>query len=529
MRRPIDFEVMKRFLALLSLAPVLLAATPSFALTEPTNPPLQIPIDSKPQNNELQLYDLFSQRGDPVDWQADAGTQPATFSPLCSFSATFVMNQAGSHFGLAWYNATGSPPPASDLHVIFPPNTPVGTVVTSNVIQNDPAYQGGLVGFALVGGQTHYSEQQWDPVCTGCSPPQPWISALIYASKNTPNAFYVAFEDGTMGPNPTDFSNDGDFNDDVFFLTGLTCAGGGQPCDTGKPGICAAGLTACTANGVVCQQLNQPQPKETCNGVDDDCNGMVDDGNDLCQPGFVCDKGTCVKKCGTAEFVCAGDTVCDQGFCVVKACKGVTCDSGKVCVDGTCKAPCDGVVCPYPQVCRVGACVDPCAGVSCGASQVCQDGVCVASCNCAPCPASTACDSGSGQCVDPSCVGVSCDAGKHCVSGTCKDDCDGAMCPSGETCKHGNCVASTGSGGGMASSGAFGVGGDNSGSSNGGNGPGNGGANVGGAFGNGGGGNGNSGSSGGCGCRVGDDGSSSLAALAFAAGLALLAARRRED
>ncbi|HVY44878.1 MAG TPA: hypothetical protein VHB21_03325, partial [Minicystis sp.] len=476
-------------------------AAGAHALTEPNG--LQIPIDSKPQNGELQLYDLFTMQGDPVDWQADAGTQPATFSPLCSFTATFVLNQAGSHFGLAWYNATGSAPPPSDLHVIFPPNTAVGTMVTSNVIKSDPAYLGGFVGFALVGGQTHYSEQQWDPVCSGCTPPAPWISALVYASKNTPNAFYVAFEDGGMGPNPGDFSNDGDFNDDVFFLTGLTCAGGGQACDTGLPGICAAGVTQCTPNGVVCKQENQPAPKETCNGLDDDCNGMVDDGGDLCPTNYVCDKGTCVKKCGSGEFVCPSGKQCDQGFCVDPACVGKTCDAGEVCVGGTCKAPCDGVVCPYPEVCRVGACVDPCAGVTCDPGQVCSGGACVPSCTCFPCAGGKACDTSSGQCVDPSCVGVSCDAGKHCVSGSCVSDCAGASCPAGQTCEMGRCVDSSGSnsgGGTPASTGVFGTGGSGQGTSMGSRGMG------GSAFAGGGGTGGSSGSSGGCGCRVAGDG-----------------------
>jgi MYXO-CTERM domain-containing protein len=400
---------------------------------------------------------------------------------------------------------------------------------TGTAIRNDPAYAGGLVGFALYNAANpgsynpHYSDYTLNqPQCTACSPPGPWKLAVIYPSKSTPNAYYIAFEDGIVSN--SSFSNDGDFNDDVFFLTGITCAGGGQPCDTGKPGICAQGLTQCTPSGVVCQQLNQPAPKETCNGLDDDCNGKVDDGNGLCNPGFVCDKGMCVQKCGSAEFQCPGGQVCSQGFCIDMACVGVNCPSGEVCVDGTCKAPCDGVVCPYPQVCRVGACVDPCAGVMCDASQVCQNGVCVASCNCAPCPASTACDSGSGQCVDPMCVGVTCMAGKHCVGGTCKDDCDGAKCPSGETCKNGKCVQSMGAGGaGMSSSGAFGTGG---GSANGGNGSGNG-ANAGGAFNNGGGGNGNSGSNGSCGCRVGEDPASGFAALGLMLGLGLLGLRRR--
>ena len=38
------------------------------------------------------------------------------------------------------------------------------------------------------------------------------------------------------------YKNDGDFNDFVFFITGLTCEGGGEPCDTGLKGACAASV-----------------------------------------------------------------------------------------------------------------------------------------------------------------------------------------------------------------------------------------------------------------------------------------------
>jgi hypothetical protein len=62
------------------------------------------------------------------------------------------------------------------------------------VIKNDPAYTGGLVGFALVGGETHYSNSAYDQQCSACNPAAPWITALIYASTATPNAYYMCFE-----------------------------------------------------------------------------------------------------------------------------------------------------------------------------------------------------------------------------------------------------------------------------------------------------------------------------------------------
>ena len=422
-----------------ALAVALVSVSARAAVTEPNG--LQVPINSAP---EVQLSALFQSRSEAINSQTDAHTTPNQFSPLCGFTATYVLNQAGSHFGLAWYNDKGTPPSASDLHQLVPPNSAVGTTFSGTVIKNDPAYAGGVVGFALVGGETHYTNPAYDQQCSGCNPAAPWITALIYASTATPNAYYICFEDGST--NAFSWNNDGDFNDDVYFVTGITCSGGGQPCDTGKPGICAAGLTECTAAGTTCKQLTSPAPRETCNGLDDDCNGQSDEGNP-CPTGETCDRGTCVHSCGSNEFQCPTGLVCASGLCVDAACATVSCPAGKVCVAGTCKAPCDGVVCPHSQVCRVGACVDPCVGVKCEAEHVCQGGVCVLGCSCQPCLTGKACDTKSGQCVEAACVGVACAAGTHCVAGKCADDCAGVACPSGQRCTAGACVAGGSDGG----------------------------------------------------------------------------------
>jgi len=419
------------FLAAVS-AVTLAAATAAASVTEPNG--LSVPIDSSP---EIQLYTLFSQRGENINWQTDAHTTPNQFSPLCGFTATYVLNQAGSHFGLAWYNDTGTKPTAADLHQLVAANSPVGTTFNGTQIKNDPNYSGGVVGFALIGGETHYTNDAYDTICTGCNPMGPWITALIYASTVTPDAYYICFEDGSTSA--TSWNNDGDFNDDVYFVTGIECSGGGQPCDTGKQGICAAGITQCSSSGVTCQEISPPAPTETCNGVDDNCNGMVDEGA-VCPDEEVCDQGKCVGSCASSEFPCQGGLVCSSdGHCVDPSCLMVTCPSGQVCVSGTCKGPCDGVTCPHPQVCRVGVCLDPCAGVTCAAEQVCDQGVCVLGCNCQPCGQGEVCDSTSGQCEQPSCAGVTCAAGTYCISGNCVDDCAGAICPGGGACMNGNC------------------------------------------------------------------------------------------
>ena len=53
--------------------------------------------------------------------------------------------------------------------------------------------------------------------------------------------------------------------------------GGGLPCGTGLPGVCAPGVTHCTGGGIQCAPLAAGSP-EVCDGLDNDCNGIVDDG-----------------------------------------------------------------------------------------------------------------------------------------------------------------------------------------------------------------------------------------------------------
>ena len=62
---------------------------------------------------------------------------------------------------------------------------------------------------------------------------------------------------------------DGDFDEDD--------PGGGQPCNSGLKGICAAGTTHCVNGQLECPADSQPQT-EVCNGDDDDCDGIPDNG-----------------------------------------------------------------------------------------------------------------------------------------------------------------------------------------------------------------------------------------------------------
>ena len=81
-----------------------------------------------------------------------------------------------------------------------------------------------------------------------------WKMALAYLSTANPNSYYLAFEDWEGADRTSWQGNDGDFNDKVFRINGVTCDGGGEPCDTGMPGVCAQGVTECQVGaGIICK------------------------------------------------------------------------------------------------------------------------------------------------------------------------------------------------------------------------------------------------------------------------------------
>lgn len=151
--------------------------------------------------------------------------------------------------------------------------------------------------------------------------------------------------------------------------------GGGGACETGQPGICAAGTSQCQSGGVTCVQ-NQAAGAESCNGQDDNCDGNTDEGN----PG-----GGAGCSTGLPGICAAGTQTCQQGGLV---CAQNQNPVGEACGDGQ-DNDCDGAVdngcgCAH-DLCTAGAALvsgcDPCVTSVCGADPYCcstsWDGICV--------------------------------------------------------------------------------------------------------------------------------------------------------
>ena len=396
---------------------------------------------------------------DGLDPRAEASTTPETFSPVCPLTFT-VITRGTAIFrdAFGWYNVTGSEPEPSDLHVMLDCDATDGDQVVLDV-RSHPEYLSGEIGFFLVtpesldapgscadgdccasvaraeagDGQVYYSERQYNPDDSGADS---YIHLLIYDSHLWSQKFYFAWEDIYGGSN-------NDFTDLMTSVSGVECAGGGAPCDTGLDGVCEQGVTQCVSEALECVQLYEPEG-ERCDGMDNDCNGEVDDGAECPGEDEVCHNGRCVPHCELSdEFVCALGYNCyaETGFCIETACDDVECPSHQVCQGGHCVGGCDDVVCPHGLSCRLGSCLDPCEGVSCGAGQLCSEGVCVngcGQCNGLICEAPLECDGETGRCLDPSCD-TECDPGTHCEAGECVDDCAGAVCPGGQECVDGEC------------------------------------------------------------------------------------------
>lgn len=450
-----------------SFAIVSLLSTAASAVTQPNGvvvPVLDAGVTTCADKNVEVCIDLAE--GDPtlIDTRADALVIPETFQPTCQLTFTPIVKGGSISNVFGWYNVETSQldpgrylkPSLNELYGMFVSNGfQTGDQLAGQAVVLDLGveaaagrYRGGQIGFfvassaapltidpetrLMTGNQPTFMFHTQHELNTGSSQETPYYNVLTWESVAHENTFYFGWEDL-----PANSGSDNDFDDFVFSVSGVQCGGGGQPCDTEKPGVCAAGTLQCQKGVIQCVQTI-PEGAEICNALDDDCNGEVDDG-DLCEEGRVCHRGVCVPNCGVGEFRCPGASVCNSlGLCVEQACRDVECGAGLVCAAGECVDSCTGVVCPHGRVCRNGGCIDPCLGIECDQGFECVLGIC-SNCACSACDAGSVCH--QNQCVEEGCEGQTCDAGSYCSAGTCVDNCDGAVCPDGQVCSDGECVA----------------------------------------------------------------------------------------
>jgi len=203
------------------------------------------------------LSGLFKWRGEQIDPVMDATTEPGHFFPGCGLRVELVLHGGGCDLTLGWYNFTGNNPPAlADIQPLVPkgstylnntqlPLVPLAwdnrdprnlsklvwtpKVFSPGDITTNPKYTGGDVAFVMLGDAATSCKADKFSVyehnaknITGV----PWVTALIYRSRVDSSAIYLAFEDLPMSPDDWrngagNYRNDGDFNDAVFYISGL--------------------------------------------------------------------------------------------------------------------------------------------------------------------------------------------------------------------------------------------------------------------------------------------------------------------
>lgn len=204
----------------------------------------------------LTLEGLFKWRGEQIDPIADATLGAGHFPPGCEFRAELVLQGGDCDVALGWYNFNGSEPPAlTDIQPLVPQGStylhaaltlsPLAwdnrdphdlsrqlwtpQVFSSGDIIANAKYAGGDVAFVMLGDP--FSSCTAEKFSVYDHNPRnaagvPWVTAVTYRSTLDPSAIYLAFEDLPMSAEDWRDSggmweNDADFNDAVFYISGL--------------------------------------------------------------------------------------------------------------------------------------------------------------------------------------------------------------------------------------------------------------------------------------------------------------------
>jgi len=245
-----------------------------------------------------------------IDAVDTATISQETFNPLCELTFRVVARGASFKNTFGWYevkrDADGKAlaPALSELHVFLgcadavsaekKLTIPKGISEIGFFLANNGgtcvATQADPLGPTLTVQPTNlfFSQRAFNSDGDGR------IHLLVWQSRANPNAFYFGWEDQSGG-------GDNDFEDLLTYVTGIQCAGGGEPCQAEGEGVCGDGIMQCRDGALTCVPT-QMASDEACNGLDDNCDGETDEGDDLCPKNEICVKGRCEPPCGTANF-----------------------------------------------------------------------------------------------------------------------------------------------------------------------------------------------------------------------------------
>lgn len=208
--------------------------------------------------------------------------------------------------------------------------------------------------------------------------------------------------------------------------------------------VCNAGTCACVAPDSM-----------LCNGA---CTDIQTDGahcggcNQPCDPGELCDGGTCVPDCVLPTIECNGscvNTTTDEANCGAcdTACPFEGSAPGSTCTSGTCSPCATGPAAGCPAVGSPPGTPNSCAnpmidpdncggcGIVCGFNETCSGGTCCGagevSCSPGTCTNTNTDPNNCGGCGAPACGN-----GQTCNNGTCE-------CPYGQSLCGGTCIVTS--------------------------------------------------------------------------------------